>query len=70
MKISLFLLISVLNIINFIHSKEDYSINSFLDQILEDGIYNLLQKIMEFFDNKVAIETCLLVFIQLMIAKK
>ena len=62
MKISLFLLISVFNIISFIHAEEDYSIYAFINQIIGDRFYYLLKEIKNSFGNQVAIEACLQIY--------
>ena len=58
MKFYIVLLFISFNVI----SSEDYSIDEFLGEIQNNGVYNLLQSLMDFFGGDVAKETCFQIY--------
>ena len=61
MKFYIALLFITINVINMIHS-QSYSINPFLDKIIEDKTYDLLKDLKFSFGAEVSIEICLLIY--------
>ena len=62
MKFYIVLLFISFNVINSEDLVEIYSIDEFLDEIINNGIYNLLREVKLSFGTSVAIETCFQIY--------